>query len=231
MMKSRQTILVSVICLSAFLSAGRAEPPKNVIFMIGDGMGFEEVKAGGMYLYGQPGTLSFEQFPFQAEVTTSSANSSITDSAAAATAIATGQKVNNGVIGLATPGDGSELQTLLEHFQSIGRSTGLVTTTYITHATPAAFGAHESSRDNKTAIAADYLNQTRPNVLLGGRKYLVTGDAIAAGYTVVADRAELMALNTDTVTYVSGQFGYDHMPYEYDYATGANSCYDTLPHL
>jgi len=100
MMKFFSVIVSNLLCLAATGTIAQADPPKNVIFMIGDGMGFEQVKAAGMYLHGEPGTLSFEQFPFQAEVTTHSADSSITDSAAAATAIATGQKVNNGVIGL-----------------------------------------------------------------------------------------------------------------------------------
>ena len=87
--------------------------PTNVIFCIGDGMGCEKVKAASMYAHGKTGTLSFEAFPYQGEVTTHSADSPITDSAAAATAMATGSKVNNGVISTALPGDGSELYTLL----------------------------------------------------------------------------------------------------------------------
>ena len=76
--------------------------PHNVILFIGDGMGFEQVKAAGMYAHGSAGTLSFEALPYQAQVTTYSASSSVTDSAAAATALATGFKVNNGVLSLAT---------------------------------------------------------------------------------------------------------------------------------
>jgi len=136
--------------------------------MIGDGMGFEHVKAGGMYLNGAPGTLCFESLPHQAQVMTRSANNSVTDSAAAGTAMATGNKVNNGVISMAYPGDGRELQTLLELYKARGTRTGLVTVDPVTGATPAAFGAHEPSRDNKSQIAADLLNQTRPNILLGG---------------------------------------------------------------
>ena len=71
---------------------------------MGDGMGFEQVKAGGMYVHGAPGTLPFEVFPYRAEMTTHSADSPGTDSAAAATALATGRKVNNGVVSVADPG-------------------------------------------------------------------------------------------------------------------------------
>jgi alkaline phosphatase len=188
-------------------------------------MGFEQIRAAGIYANGVDGTLSFEAFPHQAELTTYSASSSITDSAAAMTAIATGFKVNNGVISIAYPGDGSELETLLEYFRDIGKSTGLVTTTYITHATPACFGAHEANRASLLEIATDYLNQTRPNVLFGGGDNGISiSSAEHAGYTVVTDRAEMQSLDPDNITMVSGQFGNTHLPYEYD---GLGS----LPHL
>lgn len=212
--------------------AHAAPPPKNVIFLIGDGMGFEQASAAGMYANGLPGTLGFEGFPYQAEVTTYSADSSVTDSAAAGTAIATGFKVNNGVVSTAIPGDGSELQTLLEYSRDQGKRTGLVTTTYMTHATPATFGAHEPSRNNYSQIAGDYLNQTRPNVLFGGgANGLSLSSAEAAGYTVVTDRDSMQALDTNGETMVSGQFGTSHFPYEWNYYNGTDDGYDTLPHL
>ncbi|UCG56077.1 MAG: alkaline phosphatase [Phycisphaerales bacterium] len=198
--------------------------PTNVVLFIGDGMGPEQVRAAGMYANGAEGTLSFETFPNRAELTTYSASSSITDSAAAATAMATGVKVNNGVISRAYPGDGSELQTLLEYSKAQGKSTGLVTTTFMTHATPAAFGAHESSRANYSEIADDYLTQTRPNILFGGSSYMSA--AAAAGYAVVADSASMVALDTEVETMVSGQFSSGNMTYEYDRTAGT-----TEPHL
>ena len=71
---------------------------------------------------------------------------------------------SNGVVSVATPGDGSDLETMLEWMAASGRSTGLVTTTAITHATPAAFGAHAASRSQTGEIATDYLTQTMPKV-------------------------------------------------------------------
>lgn len=194
-----------------------AAPPKHVILLIGDGMGFEQVKAAGMYEYGSAGTLSFEGLPYTGEVITTPAGGGVTDSAAAATAMATGFKVNNGVISLMLPGDGSELLTSLEYYKGIGYRTGLVTTTYMTHATPAGFGAHESSRSNTSQIAGDYLNQTRPNLLFGGgANGMSVGSAEAAGYTVVTTCAGLQGIDPDTATRVSAQFGTYHLPYEYD---------------
>ncbi|NQU20284.1 MAG: alkaline phosphatase [Candidatus Nealsonbacteria bacterium] len=186
----------------------------NVILMIGDGMGFEQVEAGRMYLGGH---IAFDDLPHQAEMTTHSANSTITDSAAAATAMATGQKVSNGVISTAIPGDGSELTTALEILRDRGKATGLVTTTNITHATPGAFGAHAVSRGHTADIAGDLLGQTRPDVIFGGGGGSMTvAAAAAAGYTVVQDAIGLATLDTLGMSLVSGQFGSGYMPYEYD---------------
>ena len=215
--------MLALACLFVLSSAALAAQPKNVIICIGDGMGFEQVKAAQYYA---DATMSFQSFPYQGQMMTRSANSSVTDSAAGGTGIAVGVKVNNGVISMAIPGDGSELETLLEYYQARGRSTGLVTTTYITHATPATFGSHDPSRGNTSAIASDYLNQVRPNVILGGGGYgMSTTSAAAAGYTVVTDLAGMTAPATLASSYVSGQFGSGHMPYEYD------GSYGSLPHL
>lgn len=201
------------------------QAPKNVILLIGDGMGSEQVKAAGMYAYGTPGKLPFEQFPHQGEVTTYSANSSITDSAAGGTAIATGVKVNNGVISMAIPGNGQPLETILEKYQGAGKSTGLVTTTEMTHATPAVFAAHQKGRLQQGQIAQQYLNVTRPEVLFGGGGAgMSPAAAESAGYQVVTNRQQMQALDTEKVTRVSGQFGQGHLPYEYD---GVGD----LPHL
>ena len=188
-MTTRTIHLCAGLCLVLALAAPAAGQPKNIIFCIGDGMGPEQVEAARLFA-GAP--MSFENFTFHGSVTTYSVNSSVTDSAAAATALATGVKVNNGVISLAIPGDSSELPTLLEYYQARDRATGLVTTTYMTHATPAGFGAHESSRNNNSQIANDYLTQTRPNVLLGGgANGMSVAAAQSAGYTVVTDAAGL----------------------------------------
>ncbi len=187
---------------------------RNVILCIGDGMGPGQVAAARCYA----GTnLFFEGFPYQSRVTTDDAGGLVTDSAAAATAIATGRKVTSGVIGLALPGDAGELETLLEYFKKLGKSTGLVTTSYLTDATPAAFGAHDVSRFNSAQIASDYLNQTRPDVLMGGR---ITGldaeNVAAAGYTVVTDSASLAALDASLQPRMCGLMGWGYLPFEYD---------------
>ena len=177
-------------------------------------MGPEQIKAARYYA----GTdLFFESAPWQSEATTFSSDSTTTDSAAAATAIATGEKVDNGFISTESRGTSAELETILEYFKAKDKRVGLVTTAYMTHATPAAFGAHETSRNNISEIAFDYLNQTLPNILFGGGGNGMTIEsALAAGYTVVTDSEGLFALDTDNEVFVSGQFGNTHLPYEYD---------------
>jgi len=78
--------------------------PQNIILFIGDGMGPEHINLGGLYMNGKRGTMFFESFPHKSQMTTHAADDPITDSAASATAIATGYKVNNGVISLKIPG-------------------------------------------------------------------------------------------------------------------------------
>jgi alkaline phosphatase len=94
--------------------------PKSVVLFIGDGMGPEQVRAGGMYAKGSEGSLSFEAFPYKGSVATGSADSAVTDSAASATAMATGIKVGNGVISTAIPGGGGPLETILEQSRHDG---------------------------------------------------------------------------------------------------------------
>jgi alkaline phosphatase len=179
----------------------------------------------------QPDVLFF--FPYQGQVTTHSADNAVTDSAAAGTAIATGVKVNNGVISLAFPGNGSELQTILEYYQLAGKKVGLVTTTYLTHATPAVFGAHEASRNNYSAIGQDMLYQSRANVLLGGGENGISpAGASSAGYNVVTDLVgfDTAVINSSYSSNFAGLFGNTFMPYKYDYLSGSYP-YPTLTEM
>ena len=200
-------------------AGGRLRPAsgtKHVILFIGDGMGAEHVRAAGMYRSGPGGTLAFEAFPCRGAVATANADGGLTDSAAAATAMATGVKVHNMVVSVASPGDGSPLRTALELAQAGGRSTGLVTTTDISDATPAAFAAHRPSRTDHAGIDDDYLARSRPNVLFGGGKFLAGAEAMRAGYAVVRDRAEMTSLDTESNDRVAGLFGTENLPYEAD---------------
>ena len=215
--------LLAAVCLFVLLlsapwpvRAADGPGPSAVILFVGDGMGPEHVRAGAMYLAGSGGTLSFESFPARAMVRTSGASPGPVDSAAAATAIATGRKVYNGVVSLRLPGDGAPLATMLEGFKSMGMATGLVTTAFVTHATPAAFGAHVADRYDYRSIASGYLTGSRPDVIFGGSLHLTRRRARRAGYAVVEDLAGLRALDRDAARPVCGLFARGHMPYELD---------------
>ncbi|MCX7787397.1 MAG: alkaline phosphatase [Spirochaetes bacterium] len=190
--------------------------PRNIILFIGDGMGEAQVRAGSYYATGMEVGLSFQQFPVCSRVTTFSADNSITDSAAAATAIATGKKVNNGVLSVAIPGDGKPLETILELAKKQGKRVGIVTTTSLTHATPAAFAAHQLSRTDGFAIAQQMLYGTKPDLLFGGGgEGMDPALAQGAGYRVVTNKQGMVGLTFEDLP-VSGQFGISHMPYEYE---------------
>jgi alkaline phosphatase len=212
-----------------------ATAPRNVVLFIGDGMGFEHVKAAGLYANGKPGSTFMETLPYRAEVATASASTLEargrvvpTDSAAAATAMATGVKVHNGVLSMAIPGDGRPLKTVLEHFTAQGRMTGLVTTAYITDATPAAFGAHAKSRHSRAEIVDGYLRTVRPNVIMGGgdsdpSSGLTPAAIKAAGYELVTERGELANLKASAGNHVFSLFGSGNLPYEVDKAKSTAS--------
>ncbi|HCE42475.1 MAG TPA: hypothetical protein DET40_02885 [Lentisphaeria bacterium] len=214
-----------VLLLVSFPVLAQEMMPKNIIFMIGDGMGPEQVKAAGMYLNGQEGTLSFEGMPVKSEVTTKSADSSVTDSAAAATAMATGAKVNNKVVSVALPGDGKDLKTMLEFFKEKGKLTGVLTTSYLNDATPACFSAHGRKRDDYVELSSYMMKDSHPNLLFGGGCKGMSPDLLKeAGYSVSTDLESMEKLSPES-KYWAGLFGSGVLPYE---KTGN---FDKLPHL
>jgi len=144
---------------------------KNIIFMVPDGMGLANVTAARIFkngLNGEP--LSFERLPVIGYQRTHSANSTVTDSAAAASAWACGEKFINGEISCHSGGECSseQMPTILEIAKTRGKATGLVVTSAITDATPAAFGSHIKSRSCATEIARQYIEETEVDLLLGG---------------------------------------------------------------
>ena len=144
---------------------------KNVILCIGDGMGISQVALAAARAAGPGGKLHLERLPVSGFVRTHAANSLVTDSAAAGTALACGIKTNNGMIGMAP--DGQAYRSILELARAKGMATGLVVTSTISHATPASFGSHVRSRKLEPAIVEQLL-ANRINVLFGGgRKYFL----------------------------------------------------------
>jgi alkaline phosphatase len=141
---------------------GKSAKPDNIILLIGDGMGVTQLYSGFTLNHGQLNLNKFNSIGFSL---TYSAYNYITDSGAGATAISTGNKTYNGAIGVNT--DTIPCKTILEYAEEKGLATGLVSTSSITHATPASFIAHEMSRDDYENIAADFL-QTDIDVFIGG---------------------------------------------------------------
>jgi alkaline phosphatase len=232
-MKSRVAasgVLALCHALAAAPAPARAETPKNVILFIGDGMGAEQVKASGLFNNGATGLFNFEQFTHQAWMTHNNAGGTVTDSAASATAIATGVKVNDGVISLS---GGNPLYTLLERYYDANKSTGLVTTSYMTDATPAAFAAHRATRGESQGIADDYFdNLHKPNVLFGAAATgFNTTTTLAEGYTTVTNKTQLQAINTAATTHAAGVFPADAATSGFGYFYDNAAYYASNPRL
>ena len=160
-------LLSMAIAIFAFTlsSCNREYEPKvkNIIMLIGDGMGPTHIPS--LMLEEQYSPTNFERAKRVAFVTTYSANNRVTDSAAAGTALACGEKTNNSVIGLNAQGD--TIYSNLAYAESIGMETAIVVSCDITHATPAAFYAHASHRDEREAIAS-WLPKSGADVIFGG---------------------------------------------------------------
>jgi len=138
---------------------------KNIIYLIGDGMGANHRYLARIAAVGTGGRLHMERLPVTGLVSTYSAGRIKTDSAAAATAMATGYKTDNKMISMLP--DGSEPLTILELLQGEGMATGIIATKAVSDATPACFAAHNVHRNNHSEIARDIL-RTGPDIVLGG---------------------------------------------------------------
>lgn len=148
--------------VKTYKSKFKAKKPKNIIFLIGDGMGTAQVFSG---LTANKGHLYLENFKSVGFSKTQSADDYITDSAAGATALSAGVKTYNGAIGVDV--NKQPVETILEKAEKKGLATGLVSTSAITHATPASYIAHQESRNMYEDIAADFL-KTDIDVFIGG---------------------------------------------------------------
>lgn len=146
------------------VEAPTAKSPKNIILMIGDGMGLSQVSAA---MTVKKDEMNMTRCDHTGLVKTSSLNKLITDSGAAGTAMATGRKTNNGHISVDTLGN--PYKTILEIAEEHGKATGLVASCGITHATPASFIAHNTNRGKYEEIAYDFLH-TDFDVIIGGGK-------------------------------------------------------------
>lgn len=187
---------------------GKESPIKNVILLIGDGFGLAQFSSA---LYGNGNQLSLATLKNLGLIKTQAADDFTTDSAAAGTALSTGQKVKNRSIG-ALP-DGSPAQNLPEYLQQYGFTTGIVTTDNVTGATPGAFYAHQTERDLIREIAGD-LAKSPINLFIGGGKndflrYDVDeiGNLEKAGFELLSGLDALAQSKADRVGYFAANHG------------------------
>lgn len=140
----------------------RKKKPKNIILMIGDGMGIAQIHAG---MSANKGNLYLENFKHVGFSKTHCSNKYVTDSAAGGTALACGEKTYYGAIGVNQ--DKQPIENVREFAEEKGKATGVVSTSSVTHATPASFVAHQPNRSMYEEIAADFL-KTNIDVFIGG---------------------------------------------------------------
>ncbi|MBN1409019.1 MAG: alkaline phosphatase [Calditrichaceae bacterium] len=156
---------------------------KNIILFISDGCGYNHIEAASFYQYGEKNKQVYQEFPVQYAMSTYSQNNpqynnkkawesfdyvifKPTDSAASGTALATGVKTLNGKVGVDT--NNAVIKNAVEHFESIGKSTGVVTSVPFAHATPATFVTHDTLRNNYSEIARNMLRESAIDVIMGG---------------------------------------------------------------
>jgi len=236
-------------------------PTKNVVFFLGDGMGLTTMTAARIYTVGEDGELTMDTLPETAFVQTFSNDAQVTDWAPSMSAYMTGVKMNNEVISMSPDtsaydaggkdylsgadstcpsGNGKPVTTLLELMKAAGYGTGVVTTTRITHATPAATYAHICHRDGENTIAAQLTpggkgynaalgdgvdvifgggvkhflsDKTKGGVRTDGRD--LTAELKSGGYSYAGTRAEFDALSASSKK-VAGLFTSSHMSYDLD---------------
>jgi alkaline phosphatase len=193
-------VITPNISISASDEGIHAEPVTNIILFIGDGMGYEHVKLAQWVEVGVNGVLPVQNLTVTANVTTYCLDNPVTDSAAAATAIATGVKTNYGYVGLGPTGD--PLENIVDIAKSLGKSTGLISTVTSTHATPASFYAHHDNRYEYDVIEAQMIDSGIDVILGGGSGYYSAGQISTMesyGYDVVYNKNELLATPSNKI--------------------------------
>ena len=171
------SVMVSAIACCALAGAGAGEAQevasteeraKNVIIFVGDGMGTSHRDLIRYATVGTERQLAMDSMPVagRSETTPLDPEAFVTDSAAGGTAIATGVKTFNGAVGI--DAEENPVQSVLERAGQAGKATGLVTDSQVTDATPASFGAHIANRDKQSEIARQYIQESKPDVILGG---------------------------------------------------------------
>ncbi len=220
-------VLMSVVITADAKKRRQAEPEiKYVFYMIGDGMGINHVygaqfynKATGM----GPESINFLGFPVQTVVTTRSVTSFVTDSAAGGTAMASGFKTNDYYVGVDS--DMNPVSSVTEWAKAMGYGTGIATTVGINHATPAAFYAHQGSRNKYADIIDDYIGGEVDFLAGGGiyndRKRRLSSEELEkkiadSGITILRGEAMERSEDVDGRLLCMGETGLEELLYAVD---------------
>jgi len=216
-------IIIFLLLAAAALGADGRESAKFIFLFIGDGMGEAQVQAAELYsLASGRGKQAFSSLPVRGKISTASANARVTDSAAAGTAMASGYKTNNGVLGM-DPSKTKNLTSIAEMARDRGMKVGIVTSSFLNDATPAAFYAHQPSRTDYYEIGEQLIGSGFDYFAGGGisRRKGRRGNlrdlyelAIEKGYRVLHTRKEILAAKPGTKIIASVATG--ALPYEMD---------------
>ena len=256
-----RTLLAAAVG-AAFQHAAFAADAKNIIFFLGDGMGPSTITAARIYKYGEDGSLNMDKLERTARIKTFSNDAQTTDSAPSMAAYMTGVKMNNEVISMSpdtvatepgkdahgnlgvnncAAGNGKAVATILELAKAKGKAVGSITTTELTHATPAATFSHICNRNAQYAIAAQLVPGGAGynsalldgvDVLMGGGRNHFTpysasntggradgrdllAELAAKGYTVAATRADMQAAPAGK-KFIGLYSSKSHLQYELD---------------
>lgn len=217
MIKTIAVAAAGVAIFATSQTALAAHKTKNVILMISDGMGYNQLAAGDLYDAGKLRTQPYEHFPYRFAMSTYPGSTSSTpdcggaspgaydpdlawgdftyvkgkptDSAAAATTMATGVKTYNNAIGMDLCGQ--PLENAVQRAESVGKATGVVSSVQFSHATPAGFVAHNASRNSYEQIAREMILTSAADVIMGAGHpcFDDNGAAKTCNYRYVGDQA------------------------------------------
>lgn len=233
----RQHIFYILLIAFSFCTSCLAKAPKYVFFFIGDGMGLNQVAATQYYLKScdnELGTtpLCFAQFPYTGIATSYSSSSDVTDSAAGGTALASGHKTNNGVIGLKAD-EQTTATSIAEMAHEQGVHVGIATSVTLNHATPASFYAHQKSRNDYYEIGlqlaasgfeffagGDFAENINPDNHNAPHLYDIAKES---GYTIARGYENYLSLSptTDKVILIQSKNAIENtLPYAIDAVEG-----------
>tara|TARA_Y100000768_G_scaffold331007_1_gene270079 strand:- start:7065 stop:8387 length:1323 start_codon:yes stop_codon:yes gene_type:complete len=195
---------------------------KNIILLIADGMSISQITSYRLLKGGPNERISVDKFPVSGIVLTHAKDSFVTDSASSATAFSSGRKTNNGALGL--DNEKEELENITEKLHQYGFVSSLISTSEITHATPAAFASHVDLRWKTDEISQQMINSNVMTILGGGRNFFLPEDVggkrddgvnllekVKSTHTLLTEKSELESFDLTETGKVIGLFAKEHL--------------------